>query len=348
MSDFAIIDPDQAVRRPVLAEAVRSCGLFGSPAWLSVMQQAYGYRPLYLVGTNGGDLPVLLVPFMEVRSALTGCRGISIPFSDYCGMPASGDEKFHEGIRFLIEYGRKRRWRYLELRPEQSEGELDLEQIYARYYVHTLDLQPEKDELFPSFSKNTRRNIQKAGKRGLAVRSGTSWSDVLDFYDLHTLTRRHHGLPPQPLGFFQKLHQEILANGGGTVVLASDKGVPVAGSLYLWKGERAWYKYGALDRKHAATRAPFLVMWKAILLLKAAGVKTLCLGRSDPLSEGLVRFKDGWGAARKFVAYVRYDYAGKGFACSRQCGPSPATCLFRRMPLGLLRFAGRALYRHEA
>ena len=348
VSDFVIVDPNEALRRPEVAEAVHSCGVFASPAWFSVLQQSYGYRPGYLVGRKRGGVPALVLPFMEVRSLLTGSRGISVPFSDYCPLFAASEEDLHKGIAFLKEYGRKRGWRYLELRPDTPEGEFDSESAFGRFYVHTLDLLPSEDELLSTFSTNTRRNIRKAGKTGLSTRVGTDLSDVLEFYGLHVQTRRHHGLPPQPVDFFVNLHRKIIGRGKGMVVLAHDRGTPVAGNVYLGTGQRAWYKYGALDRNHTAARASFLVMWEAIRAYKRAGATSLCMGRTDLAGEGLTRFKDGWGTTRKIINYVRYDYAAGRFVSGRNFGPGAANPLFRRLPLGLLRLAGKYLYRHVA
>lgn len=47
---------------------------------------------------------------------------------------------------------------------------------------YTLDLNRVYEEIYARYSKNTKRNIQKAEKRGLTIQAGVSLPDFLDFY----------------------------------------------------------------------------------------------------------------------------------------------------------------------
>ena len=68
--DLASIHPDQTI--------------FHHSAWARVLVETYGHQPFYLnVSVDGAD--AALVPLMEVRSCITGCRGVSLPFSDFAG-----------------------------------------------------------------------------------------------------------------------------------------------------------------------------------------------------------------------------------------------------------------------
>src|SRR5688572_28250512 len=66
----------------LLADHPGSCFFHGT-AWAQVLQQTYGHRPLYLCRFSEGRLRGLL-PIMEVSGLLTGQRGVSLPFSDFC------------------------------------------------------------------------------------------------------------------------------------------------------------------------------------------------------------------------------------------------------------------------
>src|SRR4029077_12922920 len=59
------------------------CDFFHSAAWAKVLRKTYRHQPTYLHFSRQGKL-VALVPMMEVRSFLTGCRGVCLPFSDFC------------------------------------------------------------------------------------------------------------------------------------------------------------------------------------------------------------------------------------------------------------------------
>jgi hypothetical protein len=58
-------------------------GFFHTSAWCRVLSESYGYKPVYFAEIEG-DRFRTLVPMMEIDSFLTGKRGVSLPFTDYC------------------------------------------------------------------------------------------------------------------------------------------------------------------------------------------------------------------------------------------------------------------------
>ena len=124
---------------------------------------------------------------------------------------------------------------------------------------------------------------------------------MLEFYRLHVRTRRRHGLPPQPASFVLKIHDEIIKPGLGFVVLASKGSRPVAAAVFLNKGKKAVYKFGASDERHQDLRGNNLVMWEAIQFLAQGGFDTLHLGRTSFGNEGLRRFKLAWGTVEETI-----------------------------------------------
>jgi len=69
--------------------------IFHSRAWARVLHDSYQYHPLYFTIIDGGKLSAL-IPVMEVKSAVTGRRGVSLPFTDYC-RPIVSDERGRKG-----------------------------------------------------------------------------------------------------------------------------------------------------------------------------------------------------------------------------------------------------------
>ena len=57
---------------------------FHSLPWSKVLIDTYKYKPLYFTTTKNGRMQSL-IPVMEINSILTGRRGVSLPFTDYCG-----------------------------------------------------------------------------------------------------------------------------------------------------------------------------------------------------------------------------------------------------------------------
>jgi lipid II:glycine glycyltransferase (peptidoglycan interpeptide bridge formation enzyme) len=153
-------------------------------------------------------------------------------------------------------------------------------------------------------------------------------------------------LPPQPWHFFEKLHEQILARGMGTVALAFFQGNAVAANVYLHANGEAIYKYGASDKAWQSLRAANLVMWEAVKRYAGQGVRSLCFGRTEPENEGLRQFKTGWGTDESIINYYRYDLAVGAFVPGPKAVSARANHIFSRMPIPALKAIGGLLYRH--
>ena len=111
------------------------------------------------------------------------------------------------------------------------------------FYVGTLDLKRNKKENFTAFRSNTRRNINKAIREEVKVRTENSLESVRVFYRLHCATRKYHGIPPQPFYFFEKMYEHIISQKKGFIVLAKYQKKPIAGAVFFSFGEKGIYKF---------------------------------------------------------------------------------------------------------
>jgi hypothetical protein len=285
----------------------------------------------------------VLLPFMEVRSALTGRRGVSLPFTDSCE-PFLAAGKWLEQIPIAVAaYGEKAGWKYLEMR---DWPEVAGQTASTRYFGHSLSLTRPEETTFSQFSESTRRNIKKALKAGVATTVSTSRDSMEQFCRMNLLTRKKHGLPPQPDRFFRKVSEHVIGKGLGLIVLASYRGTTVAGSIFFHFGSKAVYKYGASDYAYQELRANNLVMWEGIRWYQKNGYHTISFGRTESQKEGLRQFKLGWGTEERTIPYYRYDLQADAFVKGEQKISGIHNKVFSRMPGPLLRLAGNLLYRH--
>src|SRR3954463_2945135 len=67
-----------------LASSHSGYSVFHSSAWARVLMNTYGHKSFYIHLSDRRRTAALL-PLMEVASPLTGRRGVSLPFSDFCG-----------------------------------------------------------------------------------------------------------------------------------------------------------------------------------------------------------------------------------------------------------------------
>ncbi len=312
--------------------------------WARVLWDAYHYDPAYFVSLHGGRV-VSLAPLMEVKSFLTGRRAVSLPFTDECPLFFWNQAHFQKYFDLLAKRGKQAGWRYIEWRG--GEPYFRGNPPFCRFYVHTLELSEDAKDMLSGFRSSTRRNIKKAGKTGLQIDISTSLESVRAFYRLNCMTRKGHGLPPQPFRFFRLIFEHIISRKMGIVVLAREGDRPVAGSVFFHFGRKAVYKYGASDRKFQHLRANNLVMWEAIRWYAARGFKSFSFGRTSPENKGLLQFKRGWGVTEETREYFRFD-PGKGIFLAKATESKPGYDVFRKMPGPLLKLTGSILYRHVA
>ncbi|MGO9138292.1 MAG: lipid II:glycine glycyltransferase FemX [Syntrophales bacterium] len=316
---------------------------FHTSNWAEVLSASYGYRPLYLMEGSERNISALL-PLMEVDSFLTGRRGVSLPFSDYCEPLTSESGQFPALFSFAINYGRKHGWKYLELRSAQPL--LEKEELSVSYLGHTLELTGGTDNIFSNLRDSTKRNIKKAEKENVKIEITNSLQALNEFYRLNSLTRRDHGLPPQPYHFFKNIYDQIIAKHAGFISLATYANAAIAGNVYLLLGEKVIYKYGASDRLYQHLRANNLVMWQAIKWCCENGYKHLCFGRTETDNDGLRQFKSGWGTKEHIIKYYKYDFSKDSFVKDPPKVSDFQHKVFNKLPISILNALGTLLYRH--
>lgn len=343
MDELTLINPVEQKNWNNLLLNTPGCSFFHTADWAEVLSRSYNYQPFYFCYKKDDKLDCLL-PIMEVSSPLTGTRGACLPFTDYCEPLAANSDQFQELISRAIELGRKRNWKYLEIRG--GEKYLTIEKPSQIFWGHELDLSCGQQQLLSGLRNSTRRNIKKAQNEKVEVQISNSPSALKEFCRLNVLTRREHGLPPQPNSFFQNLYDLVIAQNKGFLATASASGQVIAANVYLHFDKEVIYKYGASDRRCQHLRANNLVMWEAIKWSADQGFQQMTFGRTEPEHQGLMQFKAGWGARTYRICYYKYDFKGKKFVAESGNIHPAMKNLFSKLPPSVLQTLGRILYRH--
>lgn len=366
---FHLINPRTDPRWDTWLDAFPDATVFHTAAWAAVLEDTYGFKPVYLA-FGDPDSPTALLPVMECSSPFTGRRGVSLPFTDHVpplirdrresakvesrsakDVEASASDLPLRPSNFdfrpsdFLPFARARRWRTIECRGG-TETFWPSAPASLRFYGHTLDLVPDERVLFARLDSAVRRAIRKAERAGLEVRREQSREAVETYYALHCQTRKKHGLPPQPISFFHNLLRHLIERDRGEIFLAYHQDRPVAGAVFLQSFRHPLYKFAASDEASLELRANNLVLWTAIRHYAERGFQALDLGRTSLDQSGLRRFKLGWGAAETTIAYVRYDLRHDRFLHGRDRITGWYTALFRRLPIPVLRWLGARLYPH--
>jgi lipid II:glycine glycyltransferase (peptidoglycan interpeptide bridge formation enzyme) len=301
--------------------------------------------PRYFILTGEGRL-LVAVPLMEIKSILTGHRGVSLPFTDYCNPIISKDVQAKNVLDDMLQYGKQSGWKFMEMR--DGNDVLKTLSSSSSFYRHVLNLSQDEDQLFSTFSRSMRRNIRKAINEGTRITISNSLKSINEFYRLNCMTRKKHGIPPQPYSFFKELYNHVISQQHGIVVLASHEGRSVAAAVYAHIGEKAVYKYSASNGKYLHLHPNELLMWRAIQWYCRNGYEKLCFGKTEPENEGLREYKLRWGTDETVIKYYKYDYERSTFVTGNSKAAKHSMRVFAKMPIPILRMIGTVLYRHVA
>ena len=343
LSNLKIINPIDLQNWDELILQHPDYSFFHSSYWSKVLQDTYNYKPYYFV-IEGENKLTAAIPVMFVESFITGKRAVSLPFSDYCQPLISNEINFVELFNEVLKLGKSKGLKYLELRggnkffPDVEGSTFD--------YNHYLDITLNEERLFENLSSNTKRNIKKALRENVSVEISNSNSAMEDFYLLNCITRKRHGLPPQPKKFFDNLFKHVLSKNNGFIATGKYNNVSIAGAVYLHIGNKALYKFGASFMEYQNLRANNLVMWEAIKYYSAKGFKSFSFGRTEPDNEGLRKFKLGWGTTEEVLDTYRYNFTNNNFVSMKTKTSGLHNKIFNKAPLPALKIFGSIFYKH--
>jgi len=344
------IDPLRDPRWAGLVESHPAATVFHSAGWLEALRRTYDYEPIVLTTSDDGETLENGLVLCKVASWLTGNRLVSLPFSDHCQPLADDPAVLEVLLKTLDAQVENKLFKYAELRPLtafdpaiEAAARVSMDNSFC---MHMLDLRPPEDALLKNFHKNhIQRKIARAIKEELKIETGQSAKLLEDFFRLMIITRRRHGVPPQPIAWFRNLIECL--GEQAAIRVAYKGGIPVAAIFTLTHKKTMVYKYGCSDGAFNAMGGTPYLFWQAMREAKNQGLEEFDFGRSEIENEGLVNFKDHWGSTRTNLRYYRYPFSvssnaprGKGWKmkiAEQVCG---------RLPDSALALAGKMLYRH--
>ena len=337
------IDPLKDPRWATLVNSHPLASVFHTPQWLEALQRTYSYTPTaFTTSPANGPLANGIV-LCRVDSWLTGSRLVSLPFSDHCD-PLLQTNADLPAVLLKVREQAAGKYKYVEFRPRTVDlGTSTGFGPQGGFCFHALDLNRSLDEIQSGFHKDgVLRKIRRAEREHVVTTEGRSDALIRQFYDLQVVTRRRHGVPPQPFAWFRNLTECV--GDRLTVRVASVEGRPIASILTIRHRETLVYKYGCSDARYHNVGGMYYLFWQAIQEAKSQNLSELDLGRSEEYNPGLIRFKDNLGATRTPLLYWR---SPAGPVRHGSLTPSRLSeRILSRMPGSMLRLAGQILYRH--
>ncbi len=317
--------------------------LFHTTAWARVLVDSYGFQPAYLTGETPDGARAML-PVVEIKTPLLGKKAVSLPFSDFCPPLLQGNIEPRQVLDETLCLARQRKWRTVQLRGLGQAGLPESD----HFWQHDIPLLPSQEAMLASFPSSTRRNLNKAQREGVTIRDTLSLETLNAYYGLHCQTRKRLGVPPQPVSFFTSIYNHVLNRGLGNILLAFQGERPLAGAIFFHFGKSSLYKFGASDYAFQDLRANNLLIWSALQLYRQRGFEVLSLGRTDMEDSGLRRFKNTWSPIESVLAYHTYNLERETFETERPHAASVGRKVCQNLPIPVLKFAGRLLYKYTA
>ena len=197
-------------------------------------------------------------------------------------------------------------------RPEMSSILENLGYVLTNSFnTYKVELSKSVEELWRSIAHNKRRNIKKAQEQGVEVIKGSSYDNLVSFYEMLEISAKRAGFIPHSFDFFHSCLKIFGADDKLKIFLASVNNQPVASVFVVVYSDTA-YALAAGSRKEVwHVRPNDILHWKAMKWAYSKGLSYYHLGSvSEPLPTdgspqwGLWRWKREWnGRLEKTFVY---------------------------------------------
>jgi serine/alanine adding enzyme len=279
--------------------------IFYQSVWSQVLKEGLGGQPLYFCLGDGGEI-VAGLPGVLLNFKIFKILYASIPYGHLIG-----ERSHYSAFMQLLEKEFRRRGidqvRLIESPfPESYPPESSFRPISAKSTL--LDLRGyDKEKIWEGYKKNIRRDVRKALRSGITIRSGDSREDVNIFYKLYLASmERNRAMAKYPLRWFETLYEELTKKGSGAILMAELNEVAIAGVVLI-------YSVSSTHYFHNGSQYEFLKFCPNELLVHFSLEKAIEKGNSffdfmgsDPNDLSLIRFKEKWGAhSRDICTYVK-------------------------------------------
>lgn len=168
-----------------------------------------------------------------------------------------------------------------------------------------------KEQVFAGFKQKTRYNIRLAARRGVGIRE-CGYEAIEDFSQLMQETGERDNFGVRNSAYFVNMLRALGSHGALFMAYYDNK--PIAGTMFAYYGDKAWYLYGASSNSYRNVMPNYLLQWTMIQRAMDLGCRIydfrgVTIGKNGEDGGGLLKFKSGWGGELKtFVGEFEYEY----------------------------------------
>ncbi len=319
--------------------------IYHHPAWLRVLEEAYGYKPVNLACEDSDGQLQGVLPLYYMRGLATGRRFVSLPRTPLAGPLASDKQVMAVLLQGAVERVREEPGTRLQLKVFSNPLDGLVGGVVGAPWSMTYRLElPERLELLRfGNSRNHSRirwAINKATRLGVEVHAAETERELRVWYGLYLDTMRRLAVPPRPYRFFEVAWAQLQPRGLLRLLLAerceAGRIKLLAGSLFLTFRQTVFYAFTGWRREDLSLRPNDVIQWQAIHDACAEGYRYYDFGEVEESNPGLADFKTKWGAEQKWLH--RYYYPAPreletGILESSSRTRQFASAVWRRLPI---------------
>ena len=268
--------------------------IFYQSVWSKVLKEGLGGQPLYFYLKHGGEI-VAGLPGILLNFKIFKILYASIPYGHLIG-----EKPYYSAFLQLLEKEFRRKGidqvRLTESPFSDSYPPESFKPISAKCTF--LDLTGyDKEKIWDGYRKNIRRDVRKAQRSGITIRSGDSIEGVNTFYKLYLSSmERNRAMAKYPLHWFETLYEVVTKKGLGAILIAELNEGAIAGVVLIYSPSSTHYF-------HNGSKYEFLKFCPNELLIHSALEEAVGKGNSffdfmgsDPGDLSLLQFKEKWGS----------------------------------------------------
>ena len=252
---------------------------------------------------------------MIVRNAKRG-RYLEIP----CGPLLDYKDKKTVKAAFekIAEIAKKEKCVFVRVRPQlintpenlQLLADLGLKKSpmhLAAEHTVIIDLTKPEDELLANMRRQTRYEVRRAAKQGIAVEKSQSEEIFKEFHKVQAETAKRQGFVPPNLRTLMA-EKEAFGDNIAIYVTKTDDGKPIAYGMIIKDGKEGDYYEAASTELNRKMPGAYALLWQVMKDLKAEGYERFNLwgiappGQPNHRYAGVTTFKTGFGG--EVVEYV--------------------------------------------
>lgn len=296
---------DQAAAWNAFVEQTPQASVYHVYEWRQVIKQIFGHDAHYLAASDETGAIRGVLPTVRLRSRLFGDFLVSMPYFNYGGVVADGEDAADALIDAAADLARDLGVSHLELRHDSN--------IKPHWPVRTdkvamyLPLPETPELLSKQLGSKLRSQIKRPQKEGAAgVDGGLELLD--EFYAVFARNMRDLGTPVYPKRWFAAILQSFADRSRLFVV--RHRGAPVAAAFVIGYRGRLEIPWASSLREANSIGVNMLLYWNVLEYACRERYAVFDFGRST-VDAGTFKFKKQWGA-EPHQLYWHYWIRGGG------------------------------------